>query len=627
MATNVKTTLSNSDLLDLICYNLAQFSYLMQNYYHTQQITDYQEFVDIVARRIQIDAQNRLNIIKNLNHLKNRTRDTQQIKFYDEEIKKFSLVPYNLFQVANNKSSAKHYIRYLFLLENFEIVIADQKTTARPYDSLGKTGLLGPQSTLFKQLYTHYNEIHSVGPFMDTYAPSIGACQDRVEVLLSLAKPDKKTYHQIWINDHLMLKAQFKTNESLNAYLYQNEDLIHGVLQLIAYAESIEKKAKGHLTQSFIDQEIKMLRMDHLKRQGEHFLEQYSILTVELLGQLIKNLTAHKKQALTSSLFDRVNHIAGLQQPFSHADISKMKMYLNIRDSLAHPSEYNLRPLGNSTQSKNKQNLLANFVQDISKYLCNILNIKPSDLSHKINAIPRDDTYDVRGLILLMDTRKSFRDLCIKHGNLNPKQQDVFLHLGFINSAENDILKDAVQLRNTLCHSKINREIAKEAENIALKSTHILNKIASCVDKKFGVGLPEYFNPQRVVKTSTLADLQKEYSFINTDFETCPDKELFKLALKEKELATGEKFSPKLLRDLYLFAITMHATYFTHDFATHSPYDEQEILPYVQEVYNELQALKGDTTVAPKNFIFKGILKAWVNGHPIPKLKNQNTRA
>lgn len=624
MATNTSHSVSN--IVDLICYNLAQFSYLMMNYQQTQKITDYQEFSNLLTDIIQADAQKRQQQLKKLYQLKNHTSNQEKIKSIDENIKKLSLVPYNLYQVANNKSTAKHYVHSMFFLENFDVVLADQKTMARPYDSVGKTGLLGPQSTLYKKLYTHYGEIHSVGPLMDTYTPSTSAIQDRIEALLSLAKPDKKTHHQIWINDHLMLKARFETNESLSTYLNQSKDLIPGVLQLIVYAEMIDKQAQGSLTQSFIDQEITKLRMEHLKRQGEYHLEQYGILTIELLGQLIKNLTAHKKQALTNSVFDRVNHISGIQKPFSKADILKMKMYLNIRDSLAHPSEYNLRPLGNNSQPQKKQNLLTNFVQDISQYLANILNLNQSDILNKINSIQREESFDVHGLILLMDTRKAFRELCIKHANLNPKQQDVFLTLGFINNDENNILKKAVTLRNTLCHTKIDKELAEKAENIAIQSTDILNKIASQVDKKFGIGLPEYFTPQRTVKTTTFDDLKQEYPFINTDFETCPDKHLFKEAGRQKQEKTGKKVDSQLLHDLYIFAMTMHTTYFTNDFAKHSPYDEQDIAPYIQEVYNELKALKQNTQVPPKNFIFKGILKAWVNGNIIPKLKTTNTR-
>ena len=55
---NVFPHVSIHDLFELICYNLAQYSYLIKNYQPIQNITDYNTFVDVVANQFQSFSKN-----------------------------------------------------------------------------------------------------------------------------------------------------------------------------------------------------------------------------------------------------------------------------------------------------------------------------------------------------------------------------------------------------------------------------------------------------------------------------------------------------------------------------------------------------------------------------------------
>ena len=220
MSIDYNKNLTTQDMLDAICYNLAQFSFLKNKFTPALSITDYETFLNLMTTHIHQNAQERVEKIKKLTSLKNKYKHKEKI--YAEMIAHEHNVPYNIYKVANNKSYAKHVTKSITMLGDFEAVVADQKTHARFFDSVGKTNLLGPDNDIFKTHLTHYREIHSIGPLHNTHTLKELANQNSVEGLISMIIPHKSVHHQIWINDHLMIKANFSTNKSLSDYLNEH---------------------------------------------------------------------------------------------------------------------------------------------------------------------------------------------------------------------------------------------------------------------------------------------------------------------------------------------------------------------------------------------------------------------
>ena len=88
-------------------------------------------------------------------------------------------------------------------------------------------------------------------------------------------------------------------------------------------------------------------------------------------------------------------------------------------------------------------------------YLANLLNMDEKDINKKISSIKEEESFNIHALITLMDTRSVLRQICIQQENISGKINDVFGPLGFTDANENQILVDAIKLRNTLCHEKI----------------------------------------------------------------------------------------------------------------------------------------------------------------------------
>ena len=618
---NYNKNLSSTDLFEIICYNLAQFSHLEQRYQTVYNITDFDTLVDIMATRTQDEATRRKEKIQNFIQLKNKTINPLQRQRYDDLIARLRLFPYNIEQIINNKSLAKHLTKSLVLMGDFEIVLADQQKQARPFDSVGRTGLIKSNNDLDKTHFTHYREINSVGPLIENISLGQQAIQKPVNILLSKIKPNKKVNHQIWINDHLMIRLKVPTTLSLNEYLNQSSQKIADLLYMISYAEEIERNAPFPLTQAYIQEEEKKVRINYVKRLGENHLEQYGILTVEVLGQLIKKLKQGVKQAQNSALYDDLNLIPTLNHPFLDAETDQMKQYLTLRDNLAHPTEYNYRAFGVHSKNINNQSILKTFVSDITSYLANFMNMKVSDVEKKINSIPMDEIFDVRSLIILMDTRKALRDICIKEGNLSENQPNVFLHLGFINKEENDKLADAIELRNQLCHSKIDSEMARKAEKLSHETWDIINKISTAVNKKYGISLEDYYQQPVTQMATTAKDLHAIFPFLNTDFETDPDYDLFQKAFSEKQKMQSTPLDKKVLLDLYTFSIIIHNHLIEKKEYQNLPYNENDLSPYIQEMDAYVQKNPNPKGVL-KEVVVHGTLSAWLKGNEIPKQKS-----
>ena len=187
---------------------------------------------------------------------------------------------------------------------------------------------------------------------------------------------------------------------------------------------------------------------------------------------------------------DRINDIQGIKRPFLDVEKDQMDNYVKIRDHLAHPTEYNFRPFGSQTS----QNYMHNFLPDMIEYLATLLNVDNSVIEGKINSVKQDSLYNVRALIMLMDSRKILRNICIAKGNISPDQQDVFKHLNMINKEEKDVISKAMTLRNMLCHGKIDENLARQAEMTALEVLPIITKIAEQVERRYNYNFNSFCN-------------------------------------------------------------------------------------------------------------------------------------
>lgn len=613
---------TESDFLDLICYNLAQLSYAKKRFSSLKDETNYTQFFETLVERIQDTAYLQAKEINQLMKQKRQETDSNKLQEIETKLQEYSKLPYSPIWVVRQKNMARCVAKSLFLLGDFEIILADQKKEARPIDSVAKTNLLGSNPKIKETYETHYQEKYALGPLIHSLSSGNKPNYDRLEALFSLAKPKNPVRHQVWLNDHLMIQSNLLTNQSFYDFLMQDPKRISDLFYLVAYAEEIEKKANGNLTQSFINSEIKQMRMEHLKREGEKYMEQYALITTELFGKLIKLKKKQSPQAQSSDLYDKLNNIAGIKGPFSNQDIAKMKDYLQIRDNLAHPTEFNLRPMGDD----NHPDMLSQFETDMVSYLANLLNMDEKDITKKISSIKEEESFNIHALITLMDTRSVLRQICIQQENISGKINDVFGPLGFTNANENQILVDAIKLRNTLCHEKIDSSLAMQAEEMATKTLPIINKIATCIDKKYGISLKDYYQPTPSKTTLSLADFQKEFPFMNTHFETDPDKKLFIDMVKKTNPTKDQSSNMELLQKLHTFALITYHFINQNDGKMPCPYVEKEFDPFYKEIDN--LGKNPDSADLPnlKQLIAKGILKGFEKGYPLPTLKQENQK-
>ncbi len=613
---------TESDFLDLICYNLAQLSYAKKRFSALKDETNYTQFFETLVERIQDTAYLQAKEINQLMKQKRQETDSNKLQEIETKLQEYSKLPYSPIWVVRQKNMARCVAKSLFLLGDFEIILADQKKEARPIDSVAKTNLLGSNPKIKETYETHYQEKYALGPLIHSLSSGNKPNYDRLEALFSLAKPKDPVRHQVWINDHLMIQSNLLTNQSFYDFLMQDPKRISDLFYLVAYAEEIEKKANGNLTQSFINSEIKQMRMEHLKREGEKYMEQYALITTELFGKLIKLKKKQSPQAQSSDLYDKLNNIAGIKGPFSNQDIAKMKDYLQIRDNLAHPTEFNLRPMGDD----NHPDMLSQFETDMVSYLANLLNMDEKDITKKISSIKEEESFNIHALITLMDTRSVLRQICIQQENISGKINDVFGPLGFTDANENQILVDAIKLRNTLCHEKIDSSLAMQAEEMATKTLPIINKIATCIDKKYGISLKDYYQPTPSKTTLSLADFQKEFPFMNTHFETDPDKKLFIDMVKKTNPTKDQSSNMELLQKLHTFALITYHFINQNDGKMPCPYVEKEFDPFYKEIDN--LGKNPDSADLPnlKQLIAKGILKGFEKGYPLPTLKQENQK-
>ena len=611
-----------ADFLNLICYNLAQLSYVKKRFSSLKNETNYTQFFENLVERIQDTAYLQTKEIHQLTKQKHQETDSIKLQEIETKLQEYSKLPYSPIWVVRQKNMARCVAKSLFLLGDFEIILADQKKEARPIDSVAKTNLFGSNPKIKETYATHYQEKHALGPLIHSLSSTDKPNQDRLEALFSLAKPSSPVRHQIWINDHLMVQSNLLTTQSLNDFLMQDPKRIGDLFYLVAYAEEIEKKANGHLTQEFINSEIKQMRMEHLKREGEKYIEQYALITIELFGKLIslKKNKSHKTQ--DEDLYNNLNDIAGIKAPFEDKDVKKMKKYLQIRDLLSHPTEFNLRPMGDS----NHPDMLSQFETDMVSYLSNLLNMDAKDITNQIATFKEEEAFNVHALLTLMDTGKALRSICLQQENLVDKKGDAMVKLGFIDTNERKTLVDALNLRNTLCHEKINFSLAMQAEELAAQTLPIINKIATCIDKKYGVSLKDYYQPTPLKTTLSLNDFQKEFPFMNTKFETDPDKTLFEEAVQKINPTNDQAANKELLQKLHTFALVTYHFINQNDGNMPCPYVDGEFIPFYKEIDNLGKNPESADLPNLKQLIAKGILKGFEKGYPLPTLKQENQK-
>lgn len=626
MAKNKNKKLTITDLVNLMCYNLAQFSFLEKKYTPLKNCTDYTSILNSLGLQIQINSkkmsQKAQTLKKDISKLQN-PNDKAKKEQLEKELQELLNSPYNFEWAWRDIALAKHVAKSFFLLGDFEVLVADAKKEATPIDSAGKKNLIGNSPFVRAKYMTHYHTLTSIDPLIDNNLKGNKANHEPVELLLSQTKPEYPVYHQIWINDHLILKSNQLSDQSLYDHLQQNPHQIANIFHLIAHAEKIEKQAGNNLTQELLNTEIEKARIENLKREIENYLEQYSLITIEQLGQLIKKLKQNDPTLAQTDCFEKLNQIQGIKQPFTQDEIDQMNNYLTIRDNMAHPTEYNLRVFGEN----NTQNHLSTFVDDMTSYLANLLNIDKQVLENQIQGITEAKHYNVRALISLMDTRKALREICLQHSNSTTKPKNIFVLLDMINEDEYDKLTDALYLRNRLCHEKIDETLAQKAEESAHEVCDIINKIDTAVNIKYGVTLQDHFQTGKKQIAPSVEDVQEEFKFLNTSYQTDPDKNLFKQAARQKQKNDQEPVDKEVLQKLHLFAMTMHEHMLTTHDTTNSPYEEQDIIPFVQHMDQEAQIASTKTEVVPlKKIVVKGVLNAWLNGAALPRLKNTHVK-
>ena len=230
---------TESDFLDLICYNLAQLSYAKKRFSSLKDETNYTQFFETLVERIQDTAYLQAKEINQLMKQKRQETDSNKLQEIETKLQEYSKLPYSPIWVVRQKNMARCVAKSLFLLGDFEIILADQKKEARPIDSVAKTNLLGSNPKIKETYETHYQEKYALGPLIHSLSSGNKPNYDRLEALFSLAKPKNPVRHQVWINDHLMIQSNLLTNQSFYDFLMQDPKRISDLFYLVAYAEEI----------------------------------------------------------------------------------------------------------------------------------------------------------------------------------------------------------------------------------------------------------------------------------------------------------------------------------------------------------------------------------------------------
>ena len=321
-------------MLEILCYNLAQYHYLYQEYEPIQHIQSFEEFIDFATENTYQEAIKRRSLLsiysKRLCVEKNENIKTFLLNEINHLTNTFAG---NIYQIADNKSLARHVAKKTLWLNEFEPVFSNQKEASRPFDSVGKNNLLGSDENINKEvkcLHYHYHILTSIGPVFETTNILDKAGSENIHILLSEKKPNKPVYHQIWLNDELMLRATFKTDKSLSEYINQSFDAARSLIYLIGYTEEIFKKMGDNRSQETLTQEYLAKKLEYGKTKNANYLEQYLLISTELLCKIIQEVKTNKNLPTNVPVFDDIEKILPQNQTIDKNDISNMKTYLSI---------------------------------------------------------------------------------------------------------------------------------------------------------------------------------------------------------------------------------------------------------------------------------------------------------
>ncbi|MBO7244800.1 MAG: hypothetical protein J6V53_05930 [Alphaproteobacteria bacterium] len=617
---NKKLSTPIQNMLDILCHNLAQYQYLYQRYEPLHHVQSFNEFLNFATEKTYLEAQKRQQLISDLSKQLKKEKNQNIKEFIQNQIDHLqnSFIG-NIYKIAGNKSFARHITKNTLWLNEFEPVFANQKKEARPFDSAGRINLFGNTDknavNLSKCLHYHYRPLSSNGPVFETNTLMDKAGSEKVDLLISEKKPPKPVYHQIWINDELMLKSTFKTDKSLSEYLNNSYDANISLIFLTAYAQEIFNHMGNNRSQETLYQEYLNKRLEYAKTKNANYLEQYLLISTEMFCKIIQELKIKNKLPTNVPVFDDINQATLSQNILTPTDVKQMETYLSIRDHFAHPTEYNFKPFSSLNQ---KTNLLKDFKNNMVYFLSTALDIPQTDIEKKINGFQEETHYDVYSLLLLMDMRKALRELCVKKANLNADQPNVFLKLGFIDKKENKELINALKIRNNICHEKLNAQLAQKAQQATQTILPIIEKISDCISKKFHISVNAHYHPTLVSKTTNFSDIQQEFPFLNIDMNNDPDSHILYETLKAKQP------DQKLLQELYLLAHLFQSITLTDYTLQNNPYfEEKELIP----ILKEYQSFKDNNSNNFRKNIFKAFANNWLATGKLPSLKKEYTRS
>ena len=607
--------LSIQEMFDLICYNLAQYNHIYKSdYMPFAHISTMTEYVDFYTGELQKQATEVYEYMSKLTAIMNTTTNQTQKKLMESKIGEIrTVLTYNPLKVSQNKGHAKQLVKDTIPLRSFKVIYSPQHKTATAWDSAGRFNLFGSSnisSQEVKDKFTPYFTMpKSFGPIFDNYRLGEKASQESIGLFLSKQTPTKAVQHQIWVNDEIVIQANFKTKQSLDSYIDENPQLMEEIFFNIAYAQDIYKKMGDKKSQAFIDEQMDKERLEFLKRENEKLMEQYLLLTIELFYKLVYQVKEKHFLNTTSNIFNNINKVPTIKRAFSDGEIEKMKNYLEIRNAIAHPTMYNLRPLTLKD--------VKNFVPTMVNYLSNLLHMDEKSVFAKIENHKNKEIGSVRFLILMTDAAKALRKICIEQSGLPHDTPDPFVKLGFITKEQDQVITEGILLRNDLCHFKIDQNMANHANALKEDLADAITTIANEVELKFNVTLQDYFFNTPQNRYTSIENLNRTFPGVFINFDE--DQKIITSAF-----SNGNKQPPvnkEALLNLYCLACTINAIMFENEPLYNNPfYEREELLPFVREVNTQFRK-KAKHESNPRAFIFQTIVDKYKQDKLLPRQK------
>ncbi len=612
--------LSVQEMFELICYNLAQYNHIYKSdYLPFENIATLAQYTDFYTDQLQEQATQVYEYMSKITTMLNETTNPTKKKLMEARIGEIQTVlTYNPLKVSQNKGYAKQLVKETIPLRSFKILYVPQHKAANSWDSIGCFNLFGSSNIASNEAQTkftpHFTMPKSFGPVFDNYNPGEKASQESIGLFLSKENPKKPVYHQIWVNSELVVQANFKTKQNLNSYLDEHPELMEEIFFYVAYAQNIHKQMGENKSQAFIDAQMDKERLEFLKRENEKMMEQYLLLTVELFCKLVYQMKEKHFLNTTSHIFNNINKIPTIKTNFSDADIEKMKNYLEIRNAIAHPTLYNLRP----HTLKEVQDFLPTMV----KYVSNLLHMDESAVLKKIESNKTKEIRSVRFLILMTDAAKTLRKICIEQAGLPYDTPDPFVQLGFISKEQDELIKKGVLLRNDLCHFKIDQNMANQANALKDNLAEAITTVANEVEEKFNMTLKDYLFTTQKNKSTPIEDFNRLYPGVLLHFDD--DKKIIESAVASQNKQA--KVDKELLLNLYCLACTVNAIMFENEPLYNNPfYEREDLLPFIREV-NLAFKEKSKEETNKRSFIFQVVANKFKQLKQLPKQKKHHQR-